>query len=203
MWPPSLGNKLQIIRRSSYTTLPWKNGGGVTHEAIRVPPRGASFSWRVSLAHIESSGPFSDFSGYERKMVLLEGRGLDLKFGDGRRRELRQVGDWVEFDGAIATHCDLLDGPCVDLNLMTSNSLKTCARLERLNTGCVLSASQDETILIFSLEAPLLLGGGTGESARLEPWDLAVLSQGDARLDIMGLESLSRPAAVFIASISQ
>jgi uncharacterized protein len=183
--------------------VPWKNGGGVTHEAIRVPPAGESFSWRVSVAHIESSGPFSDFSGYERKMVLLEGRGLDLRFGDGRRRELRQVGDWVEFDGAISTHCDLLDGPCVDLNLMTSKSLKTSARLERLNTGCVASASPGETVLIFSLEAPLLLASGPGESARLEPWDLAVLSLGTARLDISRQEMSSHPAAVFIASISQ
>jgi environmental stress-induced protein Ves len=194
---------IRIVRRSSYTAAPWKNGGGVTHEAIRVPPTGAPFLWRVSVAHIESSGPFSDFSGYERKMVLLEGRGLDLKFGDGRLRELRQVGDWVEFDGATSTHCALLDGPCVDLNLMTSKSLMTSARVEPLSESSIVSASQGETILIFGLEAPLLLAGGTGESARLEPWDLAVLSQGDARLDITGQETPSRPAIVFIASISQ
>jgi environmental stress-induced protein Ves len=203
MLPSSLANKLQIIRRSSYTAVPWKNGGGVTHEAIRVPPAGESFSWRVSVAHIESSGAFSDFSGYERKMVLLEGRGLDLKFGDGRRRELRHVGDWVEFDGAISTHCELLDGPCVDLNLMTSKSLKTCARVEHLSDRHIASASAGDTVLIFSLEAPLLLAGGSGESARLEPWDLAVSSLGTAQLDISRLEMSSHPAAVFIASISQ
>jgi len=183
--------------------VPWKNGGGITHEAIRVPPTGESFSWRVSLAHIESSGPFSDFSGYERKMVLLRGRGLDLRFGDGGRRELRRVGDWVEFDGAVSTHCELLDGPCVDLNLMTSKSLKAAVRLEHLNTGCIASATPGETTLIFSLEAPLLLAGGPGESATLEPWDLAVLSPGIARLDISRPQKSSHPAAVFIASISQ
>ena len=203
MPPPGSANKFQIVRRASYAAVPWKNGGGVTHEAMRVPPTGEYFSWRVSVAHIESSGPFSDFSGYQRKMVLLEGRGLDLQFGDGRRRELRQVGDWVEFDGAISTYCGLLDGPCVDLNLMTAKTLKASARLEHIRDRYIAGASPGETILIFSLEAPLLLGGGTGESARLEPWDLAVLSQGDARLDIIGPEASSRPAAVFIASISQ
>lgn len=194
---------IRIIRRSSYTAVPWKNGGGVTHEAIRVPPTGESFAWRVSVAHIESSGPFSDFLGYERKMVLLEGRGLDLKFGDGRRRELRQVGDWVEFDGAIPTHCDLLDGPCVDLNLMTAKSLRTAARVERLNAAWVESASAGETVLIFSLEAPLSMTGAAGESARLEPWDLAVLSSETAQFDISRAETSSQDAAVFIASISQ
>ena len=194
---------MQIIRRSSYTAVPWKNGGGVTREAIRVPPSGEPFSWRVSLAHIESSGPFSDFTGYERKMVLLEGRGLELKFGDGRSRELRQVGDWVEFDGAMSTHCRLLDGPCVDLNLMTSKSLKVSARLERVSESFIASAAPGETTLIFSLEAPLLLAAGPGESARLEAWDLAVLSPGIARLDISRRVMSSQPAAVFIASISQ
>ena len=27
---------LRILRRASFKTVPWKNGGGVTHEAIRV-----------------------------------------------------------------------------------------------------------------------------------------------------------------------
>jgi hypothetical protein len=97
----------------------------------------------------------------------------------------------------------LLDGPCVDLNLMTSKSLKVSARLERLSESFIASAAPGETTLIFSLEAPLLLAAGPGESARLEAWDLAVLSPGIARLDISRPVMSSQPAAVFIASISQ
>ena len=49
--------RIKIIRRSSFTALPWKNGGGITHEAIRVPPTGDAFLWRVSVAQIfQSSG---------------------------------------------------------------------------------------------------------------------------------------------------
>jgi environmental stress-induced protein Ves len=76
---------ITIIRRSSFTALPWRNGGGITHEAIRVPPTGDAFLWRVSVAQIDSSGPFSDFAGYDRKMVLLRGRGIALEFGSGER----------------------------------------------------------------------------------------------------------------------
>jgi uncharacterized protein len=195
---------IHIRRRSSFEAAPWKNGGGVTHEAMRVPPTGEAFSWRVSVAHIETSGPFSDFAGYERRMLLLQGRGLELKFGgDGRGRRLLQVGDWVEFDGAVSTHCDLIDGPCVDLNLMTSKSLRTAARLQHLRGGHAVAAAPGETVLIFSLAAVLTLEDDAGGIARLEPWDLAVLSQGGTRLEPVGPAPQRAPAAVFIATISQ
>ena len=175
----------------------------MTHEAIRVPTTGEPLLWRVSVAHIEKSGPFSDFDGYERKMLLLRGRGLDLKFGDGRRSELREIGDWVAFDGGISADCDLVDGPCVDLNLMTSKSLNTAVRLERLRGSVAAAAEKGETVLIFSLTAALALGDESGASTRLGPWDLAVLSQGAVRLKTLEPGALSVPNTVFIATISQ
>src|SRR6266568_2999843 len=111
------GTQLQIIRKSSFTATPWKNGGGITHEAIRVPASGDAYRWRVSVAHIDASGPFSEFAAYNRKMVLLRGAGIELRFADGTHKALRKVGELAEFDGALAAHCELLNGPCVDLNL--------------------------------------------------------------------------------------
>ncbi len=146
---------LKIIRRSAFKATPWKNGGGITHEAIRVPPTGNAFLWRVSVAHIETSGPFSDFSGYDRKMVLLQGAGIALEFGSGEYRTLRSIGDWVEFDGATPARCELLDGPCVDLNLMVSQSLRTAARIERLRAPMLVAATHGETTLIFGIQDPL------------------------------------------------
>ena len=193
---------IRIIRRSSFTATRWKNGGGITHEAIRVPPTGDAFLWRVSVAQIESSGPFSDFSGYDRKMVLLQGRGIALEFGGGDRRALQNVGDWVEFDGAMATRCELLDGPCVDLNLMVSKSLRTSARIERLREPTLVAATHRETTLIFGILDPLSLGSGTGDSARLEPWDLAILEGCSVHLNNMSRGEESAPSPVFIATIS-
>ena len=192
---------IKIIRRSSFTATPWKNGGGITHEAIRVPPTGDAFFWRVSVAQIDSSGPFSDFAGYDRKMVLLQGRGIALHFGGGKQCALRSVGDFVEFDGAMATHCELLDGPCVDLNLMVSNSLRTAARIERLSEPKRLAAIHGETTLIFGILDPLCLGS-TGGYARLEPWDLAILTDCSAHLSQMAEVENSAPSPVFIATIS-
>lgn len=192
---------MQIIRKQSFRALPWKNGGGITHEAIRVPRSGDPFLWRVSLAQIDSSGPFSDFTGYERKMVLLQGRGLALKFGNGEHRELHAGGDWVEFDGATPVECELRDGPCVDLNLIVAKSLTAKARIDRSRSRSVTATG--EIVLIFSLEAPLSLQDDAGETVRLEPWDLAVLSDGGARFDRMTPAAHSAPGAVFIATITQ
>jgi hypothetical protein len=194
MLPP-----LQIVRRSTFKRSPWKNGGGITHEVIRVPATDP-FLWRVSVAQIDSSGPFSDFAGYDRKMVLLQGPGIKLTHGNGQDRVLNNVGDCAEFAGALPTHCELLGGPCVDLNLMVSQSLRSTARVERLTEG-VIATADGETTLIFGIESPMSLESDAGETARLEPWDLAVLSRGSARFDNMRPEGRSAPGAVFIATI--
>jgi environmental stress-induced protein Ves len=192
---------LKIIRRASFTAVPWKNGGGITHEAMRVPADGDPFLWRVSVAHIDSSGPFSDFAGYSRSMVLLRGAGLTLKFGNGEQRDLRRTGDSVEFDGAMPAHCDLLQGPCVDLNFMVSKSLRADARVVRVDQSPTALAAP-KSALIFSVEAPLLLHGDAGQPVRLEPWDLAVFSQGTVALSRIETEPISLPSAVFFATIS-
>ena len=89
--------KLQVIRKASFKATPWKNGGGITHEALRQPASGDPFRWRVSVAHIDASGPFSEFAEYNRKMVLLQGAGVELRFADGVNKSLRNVGELVEF----------------------------------------------------------------------------------------------------------
>lgn len=108
--------------RSTLSATPWKNGGGVTREIVCLPPGAGmdSFDWRVSIAHIESSGPFSTFAGVDRVITLLEGTGVRLQSTDGA------------FDHALATPLvpfafvgeapvagTLLDGDCHDLNVMT------------------------------------------------------------------------------------
>ena len=55
-----------ILRASSYRTVAWKNGGGMTREILREPAEPTPFDWRLSLATIDSSGPFSAFAGYQR-----------------------------------------------------------------------------------------------------------------------------------------
>ena len=68
---------MQVLRAENYRRMPWKNGGGETTE-IAVFPAGAGlddFDWRVSMARVESSGPFSVFPGIDRTLAILEGEG--------------------------------------------------------------------------------------------------------------------------------
>ena len=193
---------LRVIRKSSFTATPWKNGGGITHEAIRVPESGDPFRWRVSVAHIDASGPFSDFAAYDRKMVLLQGAGIDLRFAGGERRTLRTAGDLVEFDGATSTYCELLNGPCVDLNLMIAKPDRAAVRVERFIESLALRASRGESLLVFPIDRKVTLSINAGETVTLDPWDLAVLSQCSGRLDRIGPANSSVSTAVFLATLA-
>ncbi len=193
--------KLQVIRKASFTATPWKNGGGITHEAIRVPASGDPFRWRVSVAHIDASGPFSNFAEYNRKMVLLQGAGIELRFADGANKTLRQVGELVEFDGALSTYCELLKGPCVDLNLMVAKADKAAVRVERFIESLAVSAPRNETTLVFCIDRRLSLEITAGKTVTLEPWDLAVLSQCSGHLRRLGSANSSASTSVFLATL--
>ncbi|MEN9645239.1 MAG: hypothetical protein RL238_1908 [Actinomycetota bacterium] len=98
--------------------MPWKNGGGITREVVRVPADGP-FDWRLSVAEVSADGPFSTFDGIGRILVLLGGAGMDLHFVDDHHVDrLRPVRDVKAFAGEAAVHATLVDGPTVDLNLM-------------------------------------------------------------------------------------
>jgi uncharacterized protein len=194
-------SKLQVIRKASFTATPWKNGGGITHEAIRVPASGDPFRWRVSVAHIDASGPFSEFAEYNRKMVLLRGAGIELRFADGTHKSLRKVAELVEFDGALAAHCELLGGPCVDLNLMVSKSDSVAVRVERFIESLAVSALRNETTLVFAIDRRCKLEITAGKTVTLEPWDLAVLSHGNGRLSRLESAHSSPSTSVFLATL--
>jgi uncharacterized protein len=188
---------MQIVRRSAFKAVPWKNRGGITHEAIRVPARGDPFRWRVSVAEVEASGPFSDFSGYDRNMVLLKGAGVELHFADGSMRALRAVGDLAEFDGALAARCELLGGACVDLNLIVAKELSGVrARVARPHDALMLPAEPGRILLAFAIDFTIELVTG-GDREVLDPWDLAVLTGGQG----VELRATGRAASVFLADL--
>jgi len=98
--------------------MPWRNGAGVTLEIARAPAGAEPFDWRLSLASVAQSGPFSDFAGYQRIVALVEGRGFELDINGSAPARLDRIGCSAHFPGAAATHCALIDGPCSDVSLM-------------------------------------------------------------------------------------
>jgi environmental stress-induced protein Ves len=59
---------------AGYRRTPWKNGGGVTVDIAEHED-----AWRFGRTPITTSGPFSDYSGFDRAQVLVAGRGLVLQ----------------------------------------------------------------------------------------------------------------------------
>lgn len=166
---------MQIVRYSSLTAAPWKNGGGVTREAIRFPPDADPFDWRLSFAQIDASGPFSDFSGYERHMVLLRGAGVRLEFAGGKPTTLLKVGDSAHFDGAVETKGKLLQGSCIDLNLIVSKAMHTAvASVLRVHQKFDWPAVPGQTVLAVAIDAGVVVEDVHGDSAHLAEWDLVV-----------------------------
>jgi len=194
---------MKIVRRSSFRATPWKNGGGTTFEALRFPPSADPFAWRVSVAEVGASGPFSDFSGYRRHMVLLRGAGVRLQFGDGRDAALRETGDLIAFDGALATQCALLAGPCVDLNLIVADRFDSVqARVDRIDLPLDWGAGGVGTQLVFVIAGSLVATDAGGGTARLEPWDLAWRVSGEPWITTLTAIAAQEPVLVFRAQLS-
>ena len=95
---------------------PWRYGGGVTRELAVWPPEG-EWQWRMSVAEVEASGPFSRFEGVQRWFAVLSGAGVRLDI-DGQTHTLDVNTEPHQFDGAADTQCTLLAGPTRDFNLM-------------------------------------------------------------------------------------
>lgn len=100
---------------------PWKNGGGSTREVVCQPPGAGmdSFNWRVSIASIAQSGPFSVFPGIDRSILLLEGDGVQLHAPGHFNHRLDTPGQPFAFAGDVALDCTLLGGESIDFNVMT------------------------------------------------------------------------------------
>jgi environmental stress-induced protein Ves len=109
----------RVLSPSDYRRMPWKNRGGLTTEIVVAPPDANfdAFAWRVSMADVDQSGPFSTLADIDRVLVLTAGNGMRLT-GDGTTLDVTQSYELVRFPGEWPLHCALLSGPVRDFNLM-------------------------------------------------------------------------------------
>jgi len=114
---------IKIIKPSQFKVIPWKNGQGETTElAINTTGDFDHFDWRLSIATVASDGFFSDFSGYDRNLVLIEGNGISLKHDDKQVDVLKNRLDIASFSGSCKTYGNLVNGVIKDFNIMTNNT---------------------------------------------------------------------------------
>jgi environmental stress-induced protein Ves len=129
--------------RDALPVTPWKNGGGTTREIASWPPGAGieNFDWRVSIATIAASGPFSAFTGVDRTIMLLEGDGVRLHSTDGNtEHRLERPHEPFAFSGDIALDCTVLGDASSDFNVM-SRRARCLAEVQVLDRTQTLDAA--------------------------------------------------------------
>ena len=156
-----------------YRRMRWRNNLGWTREIHREPDRD-DYDWRVSIAEIDHDCAFSAFPGHDRVLVLLEGNGMRLRFEHGEETELLPPHARIAFRGEDALHCELIDGPTRDFNLIWRRDRVAADVLHRPLVGpMVFFPEAGVQWLIF------VVGGRARVKDRN---DVAPLEQGDSLL---------------------
>lgn len=178
---------MQVRLLDEAVPQPWRNGGGVTRELLAWPPGASDWQLRVSVAEITQNGPFSAFPGIARWFAVLQGAGVTLHFAQGDVAMTTQSAA-LNFDGADAPGCTLVDGPTQDLNLMLRDDAGEGGLL-RAASGVTWHSSAPLRGL-FSTgalhvqagdEAPTVVHGAAlmwSETSDALPWQISALAPG-------------------------
>lgn len=105
---------LQLRRAADLIAVPWRNGHGLT-VPLFADDDSESPDWRISVASIRADAPYSDFAGFQRAQVLLQGGPLHLDEAGVPLATLDAPGQRIAFDGALRIHARI-DDSCAVFN---------------------------------------------------------------------------------------
>ncbi len=108
---------MSIQRFSEHLKAPWPNGRGTSYEIASQTPGVSGWTWRVAIAPVVEDCDFSHFENVHRQLLIISGGEMILNVGG--EIVVCKPGEVAVFAGDIATTAKLVDGPIVDLNLMT------------------------------------------------------------------------------------
>lgn len=165
---------MRVIRAAECKKMPWKNGGGETTE-IAVSPEGAlveNFDWRLSMATVASSGPFSLFAGIDRTLAVLDGDGFSLTVDGMGTTALTAGSAPLPFPGDAPAGADLIGGTVTDLNIMTRRG-RIAHTMQRVELDGTLELSVSTSGLLVFCHAGTCRIVADSESTMLEPHDTA------------------------------
>lgn len=159
----------RILHSSDYQRMPWKNGGGTTTEIWKQSSRAGEMLWRLSIADVASDGPFSEFPGIDRWIMVIDGKGMELNIDQMGARRLDQSFVPLFFSGDAKTTCRLIDGPIRDFNFMVARCFgKGSLQVFELTPGMVAPLGEN-------IAAIHVLRGGV----EIETNDVSGLAEGD------------------------
>lgn len=167
---------IKIIPSADFVTTPWKNGKGITTE-LAISPNGTleNFDWRLSIASVSENGLFSNFSGYLRNLVLIEGQGITLIHNENTRDELIEVLDFTTFDGGSSTYGEITQGAIKDFNIMTASArcqadVKTYPQFIEQNITC------NGLVFVYSISSDISVSDRQDGHHKVKQGDLLQLT---------------------------
>ena len=108
---------MPLQKFTEHFQAPWPNGRGTSYELASQTPGVAGWTWRVAIAPVIEDCDFSHFENIHRQLLVISGGEMILTVGG--ETVVCRPGEVAEFAGDIPTTAKLVDGPIVDLNLMT------------------------------------------------------------------------------------
>jgi environmental stress-induced protein Ves len=139
--------------------MPWKNGRGSTLEIASDATDGQPWTWRVSVADVPESGPFSRFEGCDRYIACVDGDGMTLTIDGSAPRQVPFEREGLLFSGDATTHGDLTGGPVRDANLIIRRD-RWSGRLVLAREGSVSAERRDLVVAYLPKgEARVVFGG--------------------------------------------
>jgi environmental stress-induced protein Ves len=188
---------MRHLRPDSYKVMPWKNGGGSTIELAVFPEHtGLSdrpFQWRVSIADVAADGPFSLFPGYDRHIMLIDGKGMTLQVAPYDVIELDEPFVPAQFSGDRTVHGKLSKGPVRDFNFIVARAFgPSSLRVMRI-------AGHERLVPIGDLRILHLLDGEmTANSHVVARSDTIILDREEGA----ELKALGNPVTLALCSIA-
>ena len=133
------GTELRRIAHETYPSRPWRNGQGISRDIA------SGEGWQASLAEIDRSGRFSDFTGSLRLFAVVAGA-VVLHLPRGHPIACDAASPVVVFDGGEPPDCEVVASPARALNLIVpAGSGAACLERLVLEPGSkVLAGSGDE-----------------------------------------------------------
>ncbi|MFT5114307.1 MAG: environmental stress-induced protein Ves [Parasphingorhabdus sp.] len=140
-----------LLGPDDFARMPWRNGLGHTIEILKEDmPDNSGFAWRLSMADVVSDGEFSNFAGYDRTLLLLEGQGITLTYDGNRSDSLQSLLQAAQFSGDEHTASTLHNGPIRDFNIMTRRGVCSATVLCSPNSETLHVGSGADISLIYA-----------------------------------------------------
>ena len=167
---------MKVLPSQHFTKGRWRNGMGTSWE-IATHPDGSGdtgFHWRMALAQIDESVPFSHYENIDRIFTLIKGGGLDLALEGRPKLHIASCFVPHAFPGEVKTDCNLHGGPCVALNIFFDRRrIGADVGILEISESRILDAT--DTMIVFALRGAFILDGqatlNCGDAVKLEVYD--------------------------------